>query len=650
MKSAFMIFVLVFILICSSILFGTFELSCKSPVIGISGIGGEIKYYCEVKNTGASAIELQYEVNAINPLDSSVEANFHPQPANLYIPAGQSRYVSAFESFPKISSGQYEASYERVIYIVPRGKTKSDPEAKSATITTIINNTPLSEDSGISGFVYDSQTKKPVKNARINLEYIGFSRTAYSRNDGFYSISIPSFEYMLTIQHQGHEFYAKTINLSGTKVSLDVYLHAVREKGVYNLTKKLTLESGAWGGIWRAAISGNEKYIAVGSGGQQTKQGSLSAFAYLFDSSGNQLWKKEMQTEIRGMDISSDGSHIALSIGYGSGFEKLYLYDRNGGLVWKKFTIDDSFQEVKISNNGKYLAVGNSLAGNVYLLNTADGTELWKGFAEGQVRAIRFYDDDSHIIVGSGSGYIYIFDINGNLKWKAYVHSWPYGFIATGNNYLATGGHMGFLHFFDKNGNELWNYETYGGFRWADIGNNFTVAGTRSELVFLDGTGNVVWKDSNSMSGMLSQDGRFILTGDQGGQVQLRNLNGTILWQYPEASYQVYGKDVRFSYITKDNSRIISSTKTGDLYFFEGNVSGVTVVQPSTNQSVDIIVPFGNKTQNTDSVIQPSQPPQLPAQPPLPPEPQVPITVYVLGIIVLVVVALAIVLVLKRKK
>jgi len=160
----------------------------------------------------------------------------------------------------------------------------------------------------------------------------------------------------------------------------------------------------------------------------------------------------------------------------------------------------------------------------------------------------------------------------------------------------------------------------------------------------------VVWKDSNSMSGMLSQDGRFILTGDQGGQVQLRNLNGTILWQYPEASYQVYGKDVRFSYITKDNSRIISSTKTGDLYFFEGNVSGVTVVQPSTNQSVDIIVPFGNKTQNTDSVIQPSQPPQLPAQPPLPPEPQVPITVYVLGIIVLVVVALAIVLVLKRKK
>jgi len=115
--------------------------------------------------------------------------------------------------------------------------------------------------------------------------------------------------------------------------------------------------------------------------------------------------------------------------------------------------------------------------------------------------------------VGSGDDHVYLYDSNGNKKWKTYVHSWPYGFIATtpGNEFSAAGGHVGFLHLIDKNGKDLWSYETDGGFRWAELGPDasFVVGGTRSELVFLDRQGKVQWKGYDSVSGAITKDRKY---------------------------------------------------------------------------------------------------------------------------------------------
>jgi WD40 repeat protein len=214
------------------------------------------------------------------------------------------------------------------------------------------------------------------------------------------------------------------------------------------------------------------------------------------------------------------------------------------------------------------------------LLNAADGTEIWKKFTRGQIRGIKFYDDDSHILVGSGDGYLYLFDINGNEKWKTYIHSWPYGFIATtpGNDLSAAGGHMGYLHLIDKNGNDLLAYEAEGGFRWAEVApdGSFMVGGTRSEIALVEKSGKVILRGNDAVSGAMTKDGKYIMSGNQKGGLELRNNKGTLLWEYTTGN-QEYGKDVRLSYISDDVRFIVGATKTGEVYFLNGGISKVSL-------------------------------------------------------------------------
>lgn len=291
----------------------------------------------------------------------------------------------------------------------------------------------------------------------------------------------------------------------------------------------------------------------------------------------------------------------------------MLVYKKNGELLWKKYTDEDVYFEVRFSHDGKYLAVGDR-GGYVHLLDATDGTEIWKKFTRGQVRAIEFYDDTSHVFVGSGDDNVYLFDIHGNEKWKTYVHSWPYGFIATtrGNDYSAAGGHMGYLHLLDKNGKNLWSYEADGGFRWAEIGPaaSFVVGGTRSELSFLDSKGKILWKGYDSVSGATTKDKKYILSGNQKGELELRNLNGTILWAHRTGEMEP-GKDVRFAYISDDASVIVGAIKNGEIYFFKGGITQAPAQPPTQNSTP---TPERNKSSDREPANSKDSP-----QPPRPP-------------------------------
>jgi hypothetical protein len=428
--------------------------------------------------------------------------------------------------------------------------------------------------------VYDNLTREPIFNAEVSLEHGDFSLRGSTRSDGSYEINCPSLDYQLTVKANGYEVYSKNVEASAGGVTTEnVYLDRVLEKIEYHLVKKLKLNTGAWEGIWRAAISKDENYIVLGTGGQRKAAGSYNGYIYFYDIGGDLLWENLTHDAVGGVDIARDSSCVAVSLFGDQNTEKVHLFTKNGQLVWSRFLRKDGFREIRISNNGRYIATGDTV-GNLYLLHRENGEIIWQRFVNGQVRAIKFYDDDSHLLVGSGSGHLYLYDINGNLKWKVYVYSWPYGFIATTPDwlYVAVGGHMSFLLFISNEANErasvLWTYETSGGFRWADISPDasFVVAGTRRELVLLDRDGRVLWKDRGfasggiwgSISGMITPDGKHILSGDI-GRISIRNLRGTVLWRYRESGRG----DVRFSYITSNGSKIVAATLDGYLYFFE---------------------------------------------------------------------------------
>ena len=564
----------------------SYDFSCETPVTVSEQFDGEVKYSCIVKNTGDSFLQLYYEVQPEqNPLDPHLAVGFHPQPPNIYLEAGEKQPIVGFEVPPRPPVGKSEISYTRTITVRLAKGFESKVESKQATITTIVKSQPLKDETRVSGKILDAQTEQPIQDADFFFKYKKFERRTRSQGE-HYGADLPVLPYLMIVQAKGYELFSQEISPTlGEELKIDIRLNRAKEKGSYDLVKELHLDSGAWQGVWRAAVSGNGQYIALGIGGQRVKKDSFESYFYLFDTSGQQLLKTKTIDEVRGIDLSNDGSLIAVGLGSsqfdnpGKTFEKVLVFKSDGKLVWKNFLDNIPFQEVKFSHDGKFIAVGDT-EGYVYLLDAVDGREIWKRFTRGQVRAIRFYDDDSHLLVGSGDDHVYLFDIKGNNKWKTYVHSWPYGFIAAtpGNEFSAAGGHVGYLHLLDQNGKDLWTYEAYGGFRWAEIGPkaSFVVGGTRSELAFLDAQGKVLWKGYDSVSGAMTKDKKYIISGNQRGELELRDTGGTILWEHRTQLLEP-GMDMRFSHISEDATVIIGAAKTGEVYFFKGGISPTTL-------------------------------------------------------------------------
>ncbi|MBI4021463.1 MAG: PQQ-binding-like beta-propeller repeat protein [Candidatus Aenigmarchaeota archaeon] len=564
----------------------SFDFSCETPVTVIQQFDGEIKYDCIVENTGDSFLQLYYEVQPEqNPINPGLAIGFHPQPSNIFLEAGEKQPIVGFEVPPQVPAGQNEISFERTITVRPAEGFENPVEARQATITTIVKDLPVNDETRVSGKILDAQTGQVIEDADLIFRYKKFERKTFSQG-GAYGADLPALPYLMMVQAKGYELFSGEIApKSGEELKMDIRLNRAKEEGSYTLVKELHLDSGAWEGVWRAAVSGNGQYFAFGVGGQRVKTDSYESYFYLFDASGKQLLKMKAVDEIRGIDLSYDGSLIAVSLGYsqfgGSDIEqveKVMVFRKDGELVWKKYAKNSAFQEVRFSHDGKFIAAGDT-EGYVYLLDATDGSEIWKRFTRGQVRAIRFYDDDSHLLVGSGDDHVYLFDREGNNEWKTYVHSWSYGFIAAtpGNAFSAAGGHVGYLHLLDKNGKDMWAYEAEGGFRWAEIGPeaSFVVGGTRSELAFLDAQGDVLWKGYDSVSGWMTKDKRYIISGNQKGELELRDTGGTILWEHRTPLLEP-GMDMRFSYISDDATAIVGAAKTGDVYFFAGEISSVS--------------------------------------------------------------------------
>ena len=572
-----------FIMSVSAVLAASsFELSCDTPVTVVEQFDGEIKYHCIVKNTGASSLQLRYEAQPEqNPINPMLAVGFHPQPSVLYLEAGETQQIEGFEVPPRVPAGENQITFTRTIIVRPADGTA---DTKQAVITTIVKSEQLNEESAVFGKILDAQTKQPIRDAEVFFKYKRLERRSRTSPQGDYRSSLPYLQYLMMVNAKGYELFSEIITPGDMKK--DIFLSRAQEKGSYDLIKETKLEPGAWEGVWRARASDNGQYVAFGTGGHRIAD-TLEGYFYVYDIQGTEILKVKTVDEIRGIDITSDGSRVAVSLGDTQSqdprqFEKVMLYKSTGELIWKKYLNNIAFHEVKFSHDGTLIAAGDA-EGYIYLLDAADGREIWKRFTNGQVRAITFYNDDWHLLVGSGDNNVRLFDIKGNEQWKTYVHSWPYGFIATthGNTFSAAGGHIGVLHLLDKNGQDVWSYEADGGFRWAVIGSeaSFVVGGTRSELAFLDAQGKVRWKGQDSVSGAATQDGAYIVSGNQKGEVELRDTTGTILWEYRTDDMEP-GRDVRFVHISDDKNFITAAVKTGEVYFFKGGISALEETLP----------------------------------------------------------------------
>lgn len=133
---------------------------------------------------------------------------------------------------------------------------------------------------------------------------------------------------------------------------------------------------------------------------------------FSFDSKGNLRWKHRLPGTITYGGISEDGSRIAVS---DSG--RIYLFDENGTLLWKRphFGREDGagHNAVTISSDGKYVVIG-TVTNNIIVYNE-QGTIIWKGHSaihkqspellEG-VTNVQISKDNNHIIAVYGDNFI----------------------------------------------------------------------------------------------------------------------------------------------------------------------------------------------------------------------------------------------------
>lgn len=136
------------------------------------------------------------------------------------------------------------------------------------------------------------------------------------------------------------------------------------------------------------------------------------------DYDGNVLWNYTMPGRIGPMEISANGSTVAIGVnGYLDDTWWLYVFDDFGNLLWK-YEGSDGFVQgraVSLSSGGEKIAIGSMASGDYGSLYMFDhmGTLLWKHNVDGGILRTEMSSDGAFTVVESNYG-VSVFDEIGN--------------------------------------------------------------------------------------------------------------------------------------------------------------------------------------------------------------------------------------------
>ncbi len=595
-----------------------------------------------IKNISQNDITLSFERNMkINGKDSEIQTWPQPTPSRL-LPGDQIDFVMKIEWFSDLTN-----TWEQ-------GKTYDYP----FYINISINNIPVNEiilynqilvektqdhlqeistNAKISGIVYDSETNKPLNDTEV-IVWSNGPRVEYKvRTDSLGSFSIPvrayqrSFlknyiQYSVTIRKDGYDEFNYALSPKENEdLSKEIKLSKQTERGSYTLINKIYTNLPPA----RVDFSGDHKFFATVPFHSSESEDFINENAYLhfFSSDGNLLWKYKLENEIPTVDVSDDGTLIATAhrpkSNNWNGGDYLILFNQKGDLIWEfkipgigdwgdpnhvsePGEVGDGISELRISYNNKYIVAG-TWAGKFYFIDIDNNKVLWNtDLNNGQVRYILFKEDDTSVYVGSDP-YMFNFDFNGKLNWKAFIGSWPYNMVLS-NNYVFVGPKVGrFISLFNKNtGDVIWRYpidarpdnllispdETF--LMYQSSNGELAI----SNAVF-DASGNLLFNLRSANGGYITSDSNYIAYYG-GDSVRLVNRKGSELWSYQLDPIK-WPAPRGSVYISDDKTKIIvANAMNGYVYFFEGGIEELGDNQESNNNDDRKLEP-NNQNQEPDA-------------------------------------------------
>jgi len=345
-----------------------------------------------------------------------------------------------------------------------------------------------------------------------------------------------SVDYSLTVEKDGYEYYFKE-HVNPTRENFaraDIVLEKKQESASFALAWEKQV-SEPYGFFW-VKPSADWNYFAASQAKHEPQLGKPTNF-YLFDSSGNIVWKQPTENECWGIDIAPDASKVVA----GCHDEKVYAVSKEGNLLWT-YDAGTMVRSACISNDGKTALSGT--VGNLFLFNATTGAKSTLAWSGSWLRNCLFYLDDSGFVAGSPE--IGAFDASGNQKWQQLIGEFPMFLGTDASKNVFAAGKSRTLFSFDASGNLRWKEKipdhvvTMGAV--TPDGSRIAL-GTIGGMVYLfDGQGNLLWK-RNLGSGVggdsaghnavaISNDGKRIVVGSAPGNcVLVYNEKGTIVWK-----------------------------------------------------------------------------------------------------------------------
>lgn len=220
---------------------------------------------------------------------------------------------------------------------------------------------------------------------------------------------------------------------------------------------------------------------------------------YVVEKDGTLRWSHDSGTAmIREVGFSQDGKYLV-----GGPAEQGYdasLFDAATGNILKSMGTDDMWlRNSKFYADGKKFVLGKS-SGYVDAYDVS-GNELWS-LIMGEFPMFLGIGGNDVTYASGKSRSLYAIDVSGNVKWTHRIpdHSGGAGAVSADGSRIAIGTGGGWIYLFDGSGNLLWRVKTDG----ESIGHNaiaitadgkYVVAGTapQNTVVVFDEKGNKVW-------------------------------------------------------------------------------------------------------------------------------------------------------------
>ncbi len=478
-----------------------------------------------VKNTGINDLRVHMEEPTASgsaamyfPTGSGTTTIF-PQPTYLYLAGGEEAraLVVADYGFDARETDTDAATAELLLTTSVTIEKLASPGVYSVlakeTMALKSEITLLSEDimrrgnSKIAGYVVDEATGAPMSDVPVTL-WTAYAQQQEVRTDqsGWFCFDVYAYKqaysgmwttYSLTANILSEDYGANSPMppvdgygqarmvvpaVEGETVGVTVKLPAQAQSLSYTRTSEMDIDVAAYS--FFASDDGNTiAYISFHSELPEADRRQRSRLT-VTDKEGKLLFTKMLPDETPAVDVTPDGQLIATVLDAGGADGSVpVVYDREGNEVYRVEDLPQAeskwmetgrhagyqIREVRLSDDGRYFAAADANMGEFWLIDRETDRIVWSTFLFGQIRSIRFDENDSLLYLSSGDGYIYCYTIGGELVWKSYVGTWATDMEVSEHYIAATIKASGFsLSLIDKKtGKNIWYYPA--GFRGSGV-------------------------------------------------------------------------------------------------------------------------------------------------------------------------------------